>query len=164
MAKEVQQITEEEKIHEQWFEEAKNVTPETLPAFLEHVMGDYGHDYGTACHALTACALAAAWAANHHPGSRGGITGFQAGCVMWGFVQHWQNIKGPVRLVEYEKMLYPQYEEKFQKTITPDTWKWLCEQAAEKLKDQENVHPDVVMHWGRIMAGEVPFGYTVLGG
>lgn len=156
-------ITEKDDVHKAWFEEAKKVTFDTLPAFMKRVMDDYEHDYGTVCHAIAACSLAAAWAANDMKGARGGITGFQSGFVMWGFVQHWLMIKGPMKLVKFEEMLFPQYEDQFDKTISKDTMKWLVEQAKEKLAgDNEFMHADVLEHLKGVAKGLVPFGYRVV--
>lgn len=74
-------ITEKDKdIIEQWYKDASKQTIDTLPEFMNHVLKDYKHDYGTICKAIGACVIAAAWAANASP--QGGITGFQAGEVM----------------------------------------------------------------------------------
>ena len=156
-----QEITEEMGVHKQWFEDAKKQTLETLPAFLAHLMNDYEHDYGTVCHAITAGAVATAWAMNRQP--QGGITGAQAGFIMWGFLQQWMDKKGPMRLVSYEDMLYPQCGRDFTNTISPQIWEFLQAQAREKLATQERAHPNVRAHWESIVAGTVPFEYS-LGG
>lgn len=154
-------ITEEMKVHEEWYKEAKNQTIESLPAFVNHLMNDYNHDYGTICHALTAGAIATMWAMNNH--EQGGITGFQAGAIMWEFIRHWNydHNKCGLKMVNYDNMLYPQYEDKFQKTITPDTWKALQKEAEAKLQESEGAHPAVKEHWERIKAGKLPFGFSV---
>lgn len=151
----------------EWFEQAKNQTIKTLPEFINHVMNDYEHDYGTVVHAISACAIAATWAANKEDGARGGITGFQAGFVMWDFVRQfmYNSNKCGLNIIDYDKMLYPQYEDKFQKTINKSTWEALQEQAKENINDVKNhgrtVHPEIVLHWKMIADGHVPFGYTV---
>ena len=158
-------ITEEMHLEKEWFEQAKKQTFETLPDFMNHVMNDYIHDYGTVCHAVSACALAAAWAANDSKGARGGITGFQAAFVMWDFIKQWDysSNKCGLKIVDYDDMLYPQYDHKFDKTISSNTWEALQERAKELLSENENsiVHPDVREHWKSIVNGLVPFGYTV---
>lgn len=156
-------INEEMHLENEWFEQAKKQTFETLPEFVRHVMNDYAHDYGTVCHAVSACAVAAAWAANKEP--QGGITGFQAGFVMWDFVKQWSypNNKTGLRILNYDDMLYPQYDYKFEKTITPDTWKALQEQAKKELAEEKGytVHPNVISHWQSIVDGVVPYGFVV---
>lgn len=160
------QITEEMNLEKEWFNQAKEQTIETLPGFISHIMNDYMHDYGTVCHAIGACAIAAAWAANKEP--EGGITGFQAGFVMWDFVRQWsyRNNKCGMRIFDYDKMLYPQYDDMFDKTISPAVWNALQEQAKKNLAEDEKdrgypVHPAVIAHWKSIVEGKVPFGYTV---
>ena len=58
-------ITEEMHLEKEWFEQAREQKLETLPEFMNHILNDYRHDYGTICHAISACALAAAWAADN---------------------------------------------------------------------------------------------------
>lgn len=167
MAKEgafVREITEKDGVHEEWFVDARKQTEATLPEFVRHLAHDFVHDYGTICHAVAAAAIAAASAVDHDA-EQGGITGFQAGAVMWRFVQHWLQEKGPLRLVRYEHMLFPQYEDEFAKTIEPDVWKFLQEGAAKNLKDHDKrfTSPEVVAHWKAIVDGVVPFGFVVKG-
>ena len=153
-------ITKKDGTHKEWYKDAKKVnTPDELAAFVTRLTTDYSHDYGTICHACAACAIAAAWTVDHSP--TGGITGFQAGCIMWEFIRNWMSLDSPHRLVDFGNMLYPQYEDKFQKTIGSDVWKWLQEQAKEKLGDDGAVHGAVASHWKTIANGIVPFGYTV---
>lgn len=156
-------ITEDMHLEKEWFEQAEKQTLETLPQFISHIMNDYIHDYGTVCHAISACAIAAAWAASNEPGSCGGITGFQAGFVMWDFIKQWLKTdnKCGLRLIDYDSMLYPQYGYKFEKTITPETWERLKLQAIKNLEDIEYAHQDVIAHWQSIADGNIPFGYIV---
>lgn len=158
-------INEEMRPEKEWFEQAKQQTLETLPEFVRHVMNDYGHDYGTVCHAISACALAAAWAANRE--NSGGITGFQAGFVMWDFVRQWYypRNKTGMRILNYDDLLYPQYGYKFEKTLSPEIWEDVQKAAKEELENNEKqewqAHPDVVAHWQSIAAGVLPFGFVV---
>lgn len=153
-------ITEEMGIHEEWYTQAKQQTFETLPAFLKHLEEDYRHDYGTVCHAMAAAALGATWAMDHAPG--GGITGFQAGAVMWQFIHHWMGDNGPMRLVKFDEMLYPQHAARFDKVISKNTFKYLQEEAAKKLVQPDpQTHPAVLAHWQSIANGVVPFGYKI---
>lgn len=153
-------ITEKDGVHKQWYKDAEKVrTPDELAAFVTRLTTDYAHDYGTICHACAACAIAAAWAVNRSPS--GGITGFQAGCIMWEFIRNWMSKDSPMRLVDFQDMLYPQYERKFQKAISGDVWEWLQEQAKEKLGDDRPAAGAVESHWESIADGVVPFGYEV---
>lgn len=76
----VKTITEEDKVHENWYKEAKDMDMQKLPQFVNGLLEDYEHDYGTICHALSAAAVATMWAMNRDE-RQGGITGFQASCI-----------------------------------------------------------------------------------
>ena len=161
--------TEEMRPQDEWFKQAKEQTLETLPEFINHVMNEYDHDYGTVVHAISACAIAAAWAANREEGASGGITGFQAGFIMWDFIRQWSymNNKTGMRLINYDDLLYPQYANKFEKTITSSTWEHVQKEAKAKIDEAHDdahgyqVHPDVLAHWQSIADGKPPFGFTV---
>lgn len=171
MSTEIIELHEEtaKEIMDKWYADAKTQTFETLPEFIRHVMNDYIHDYGTIVHAIGACCVATAWACNEMPGAQGGITGFQASCVMWDFIRHWMypGNKCGMRLIDYDDMLFPQYEYKFQKTISKETFENLQKEAAERIKKAEESdttfrpHPDVLAHWKSIANGRAPFGYIV---
>ena len=157
-------ITEEDGVHPTWYETAKQQTLATLPDFLRHLAEDYQHDYGTIVHAMSAGAIAAASALDHSPA--GGITGFQAGAVMWGFIANWSGDykDKPLRLVNYEHLLYPQYADHFALTISSETWQWAQEQARRLLAERPNddlVSERVRAHWQTIADGIPPFGLTV---
>jgi hypothetical protein len=134
-----------------------------LAEFVRHLNEDYNHDYGTVVHATAASSLAA----GHLLASQQGITGFQAGCVNWEWIKRWNCWEGPMQIRRFQNMLYPQYDYTFGPTISTETWKWLQEQAVESLarnsKEEEPLGAStrVVEHWQSIVAGEVPFGYTV---
>lgn len=155
-------ITEKMHLEKEWFADAKKQTIETLPNFMNHVLNDYCHDYGTICHAITACSIAAAWAADNS--EHGGITGFQASCVMWEFVRQWSypNNKCGLKIIDFDNMLYPQYEVKFiEQEISKKVWESLQEQAKELLETKTVASDRVIRHWQSIAKGIVPFGYTV---
>lgn len=155
-------ITEEMHLEEEWFKQAEKQTVETLPAFINHLMNDYVHDYGTVCHAVAACALAGMCAADKT--DNGGITGFQAGFVMWDFIRqtNYPSNKCGLRIIDYDDLLYPQYRRKFEKTLSRATWNAIQKQAKKNLEEKESAHPDVVRHWQSIVDGTIPpFGFVV---
>lgn len=162
---EKQVIKEADKVQEEWYREAGKMTMDKLPEFLKHLMEDYVHDYGTICHAHAAGAIATMWAMNREP--QGGITGFQAGAIMWEVVRNWSytDNKTGLKMVNFDNMLFPQYEESFEKKISMEVWENLKKEAAlkiqENLKDSLKASPKVVAHWESIVAGEIPFGYKV---
>lgn len=108
-----------------------------LPKFIEKMMSE-SLEYGSVCCAVAASAIATAWAANKH--KHGGISGFQAGAVMWEFIQQWsyRNNKTGLKIVDHDNMLYAQYEDNFQKTISKSVFKALQKEAGNLLiKDNE---------------------------
>jgi len=145
-------------LREDWYTRAKAQTLETLPAFVKE-LSEVEHDYNTICYAVAAAAVGAAWAVERSPS--GGITGFQAGAIMWEFMDAWNGVKTPARLLKFEDALYPQYADKFN-SISPDTWKWLQEEACKRLEaKEETAAASVVAHWKSIRDGQVPFGLQV---
>ena len=157
---EKQVITEEMHLEKEWFAEAGKMTIDKLPAFIDKMMNGFHHDYGTAVHAVSACALAAAWAACDIEG----LTGFQAGFVMWDFIKGWTKTgnKTGLKLVDYDSMLYPQYQYKFEKLISQETWESIQKEAKRRIKeDGDHAHPLVVEHWKSIIEGVIPFGYKI---
>ena len=155
-------ITEDMGLQKEWCERAKSMKPDDFPEFFRELTEDYEHDYGTVCHAMAAIGLAAMWAFNKSEGARGGITGFQAGCVMWQVIRHmnYESNKCGLRLLDMDDLLYPQYEHKFT-AISKDTWDAVKKEAQNRLLERGNAHPDVVAHWESIVNGKVPFGLRI---
>ena len=153
-------ISEEDKVHEEWYNKSDSMTLKELPEFHRHLMEDYEHDYGTICHALASGAIATMWAMNKEP--QGGITGFQAGAVMWQLIRGWnfKHNKTGMKLVDYDDLLYPQYEEKFEKIISKDTWEALQKEAKERIAGGSGSE-EVQQHWQSIVDGKIPFGYRL---
>jgi len=132
------QITEEENHQKEWYKETSSQTTKTLLKFINHLLNDYDHDYGTVCHALAAGAIATVCAMN----KKEGITGFQAGLVMWEFIRNWvyTNNKTGLKIIDYDKFLYPQYKYYFQKTISKEIWKSIQEQAKKEIENDDKEH------------------------
>jgi hypothetical protein len=154
-------ITEADKEHEQWYKDAKEVKAESLHFFINHLINDYEHDYGTICHAIAAAAVAAATAVDNSSPD-GGITGFQAGAIMWEFIRHWgvYPANALLQIRNLDDMLYPQSDHKFT-TISKYAWGELQKRAKENLEAGKDAHPEVYKHWKSIVNGEIPFGYAV---
>lgn len=159
---EKKEITEEMELQKEWYERAKSMRPEDFPEFFREMTEDYIHDYGTVCHAMAAVGLAAMFAFNNSEGACGGITGFQAGCVMWEVIRYmnYENNKCGLRLLDMDDLLYPQYEHKFT-AISKDTWDAVKKEARKRLLERGAAHPDVVAHWESIVEGNVPFGLRI---
>lgn len=149
-------------VKESWYIEAREMTVEKLPDFIQRLTTEYRHDYGTICHAMSAIAVASAWAVDKT--EQGGITGFQAGAVMWQFIHNWymDDNKTGLRLIDYDHLLFPQYGDSFNKEIDTHTWEKVQEQAKLKLKkDSGNASQNVIDHWKSITDGVIPFGFSV---
>lgn len=131
-----------------------------LVQFLQYVKDNCNCGYGEAPRAIAQAAIAVAG----YLASEFGITGFQNSCTMWDFIQDWSysNNKCGMRIVDYDEMLYPQYEYKFEKTISKETFSAIQKEAAVRLENKLNyASPAVLQHWKSIAEGNVPFGYTV---
>ena len=127
-------------IKKEWQDKAAKTTIETLSDFLKELTEHYQHDYGTICHATAIAAIAAANAVNHS--SQGGISGFQAGCIMWGFITRWNHSdnKTGMKLVDYDNFLYPQYEDEFDKTLDVDAWERIQKEATALIDEADRKH------------------------
>ena len=160
-----------ELVKKRWFKKAEKQTFRMLPKFIEEIQE---HDainwdktasdtcYEMACHATAAIALGAAWAA----AEAFGITNFQASHAMWDFIREWQysDNKTGLKIIDFDNMLYPQYDYRFDKTISTKTWRAIQAEAKRRLEEHPEACFEVVMHWQRIANGEVPFGYSVSDG
>lgn len=156
----MKKIKEEDKIHLEWYEETRKInTIEEFNSFFHKLTKEYEHDYGTICHAIAAIGIAAMRLMDKD--EQAGITGFQASCITQFIMEHWGSIKPPYKLLQYERMLYPQYEYEYEKTMSNSTFNWLKEQAQEKLVNDKNMHPNVKAHMLSILVGCVPFGYKI---
>lgn len=160
--KKMKLVLDEEKskdIFISWEKQADAVkTKEQLDMFLKKLIKRYVHDYGTIVYAISAGMKATFNFINRSP--QGGITGFQASFLGWDLARQFlvHGEKGPLSLKIWERALYPQYEGIFKSTISKDTWKWLQEQAKEKLSSKQTKSVEVEKHWQNIVDGKIPFG------
>lgn len=131
----MRKITEEMGLQKEWMERAQKIsTSDELRAFVDELRGDYTHDYGTICHAIAAAAIAGAYAVERGP--QGGITGFQAGAIMWEMIKGWGVWNdGPLQIIQWGHLLYPQYDEGMPRSISPDTLLAVQEKAKKRLMD-----------------------------
>ena len=130
-----------------------------LMDYIQDIRDNYNIGCGTAPRAIAQAALAT----SYYLADVFGITWFQAGCVMWDFIEDWffRGNKCGLKIVNYDDMLYPQYNRKFQKTISKDTFEALQKEAENNLKEGGYAHPNVIKHWKSIVDGNVPFGYII---
>lgn len=160
--------TTEQEFREQAYEIAKSVnTTEELAEFVNFISCT-PLDYGTVVYAQCATMLAAQHVMNES--EQGGITGFQAGFIGWEMVKKFMSVGDcGLTIIDWENMLYPQYEERFEKTISRGIFEGLQKKAKERLaksNDDESIngyslHPEVRKHMESIVSGVVPFGYVI---
>lgn len=155
-------MSDEFAIKQELKDKRKNIKSfDDLVEFLKDVDEHYNIGYGSSPRAIAQAALATAW----YLSGRFGITGFQSGATLWDFIEDWSSVGKQTqcaKIIDYDNMLYPQYEDKFDKSITPEVWESIQKAAKSKLeKDAKYAHPNVVKHWKSIVAGKVPFGFYV---
>jgi len=133
----------EAEYRKQVFPKANKVkTKEDLSKFIDEVTG-FDHGYGTIVIGCAAVMKAAFRVVDNSP--NGGITGFQAGCLGWEMIKEFMSIDGPAKIIDYDKMLYPQSTETFERVIKKSTWEHIQKKANENLDaDKEHVHPNVL--------------------
>lgn len=143
---------------------SKIKTFDELVAFLSKVKNEYNYGYGEAPRAIAQAALATAW----YLSSEFGITGFQAGAIMWDFIVDWRftSNKCGLRIVDFDELLYPQYRYKFEHTNIPvDVWNKVQEEAKRLVADVDmnsnNEHyvmpcESVYKYWKQLAAGKIP--------
>lgn len=153
-------MDKEFEVKEQLENERKDIKSfDDLVNYIQNIKDNYNIGYGSAPRAIAQAALATAW----FLASDFGITGFQADCTTWDFVRGWSysgNECG-LRIIDYDNMLYPQYNEYFEKTISKDVFNELQNTAKKKLESSDYACSAVVEHWKSIVNGNVPFGYIV---
>lgn len=138
--------------------EAKST--EDIFELIEEVKTNFNYNYGVAPRSIAAVCVALA---NYLSGEMG-LTGFQAGFVMTDFMFGYQynHNKCGIKILDYDDMLYPQHEQRFDKIITPHVWECIQRSARKKLsEDKYHAHDKVIEHWQSIVDGKVPFGYKV---
>lgn len=158
-------ITEEQGIHKEWMARAKKIqNSQELKDFIDELNKKYSHDYGTICHFIAAAAVGAANAVQHGP--QGGITGFQAGCIMWSIIDGWGVWgSGPKQVIEWENLLYPQYDYKMPRSVTRRTFDHLQKKAKEGLNREQDrkgtMSAKVLERWTLVAEGRLPPGMEV---
>lgn len=164
--------TTEKEFKAQAYEIAKSVNNTDELAEFINFISNYPLDYGTAVYAQCAAMLAAQHVMNE--GEQGGITGFQAGFIGWEMVKKFMSVGDcGLSIRDWENMLYPQFEERFEKTIPRNIFEGLQKKAKERIEkadaatqeEKDNfgfgLHPEVRRHMESIANGVVPFGYVI---
>ena len=127
-------------LRKEWIATAKKAKIDQLPDVINSMLDGHEHDYGTICHVTAIAALAGANAVNNS--EQVGISGYQAGAVMWEFIREflYTSNKIGLKITDYDNLLFPQYADNFDKTITANAWSALQKAAAEKMIESEAAH------------------------
>lgn len=128
---------------------------QALDIFIEDVVEKYNNDYGGVCYAIGNAAYATAMYLAH----KCGITGFQAGEVMWEFIRQWdfRNNECGLRIINYDDLCYPQYLYKFEGMKIPqEVWDRVIKKCQNLMKNEEHACNKVKQHWSAIANGFIP--------
>ena len=143
-----------------WFEEAKkcNLEDGSLNKFLDHLKNDYQFDYGTSARATAAAAFATA---NAFAGYIG-LTGFLWSCAAMYIIGKmcFPHNKLGYRIVDYDNLLYPQYEHDFVGCRISASGAESLRREAQANIDESNgrvVHPAVMAWWNRLAKKDFPY-------
>ena len=153
-------VSEDDKdIIDSWYKRANEIKPETFGDFVNELLHGYDLDYGAKIHAASACTIAMFYACDD-------IFGFSSYQYSTSVMQvlyklNYRINKTGIRVLDYDDMLYPQYEDKF-RSIRQKTWKLIRKRADELIaKNKSMAGPSVLNHWTSISLGVVPFGYYI---
>ncbi len=151
-------MTEKEYRDAVYAKAAEVKTAEDFTALIRE-MDEYAHDYGTIVYACAAAAIAGFNVMDRT--KSGGITGFQAGCIMWEMVHKFGMFsEGPMRIQDFDKLRYPQYDKDWPIRISPDSAA-ILQQRAALTAAEPHIHEEVKRRNQEIAAGNFPSFVTV---
>ena len=153
MAKTEVTLEECRTLDEAGLRDAELPWPNTEEELIEQIdaLVNREHDYGTCVYAMSLAAFAAFRYVSH----KLGVSGFQASCADLDFLSRSRRLEHGFRIVGYENLLYPQYEEAFDEldfwTLIRANIKRLSEEAGKLLEKTEPTHPEVRAHWEKLV-------------
>jgi hypothetical protein len=157
----IDESTEEfKKIKKDWEKEATEQTLDTIPEFINKLMNNYEHDYGTIIHATWAAMSGTFYACDNS--EQGGFSGFQAGFLGWKAVRKFlYDDEVGMKLLGYKDLIYPQQEYVFT-TIPKSIFEKAQEVAKKEIEENgHTMHKEVKDHMEKIIAGKAPFGLKI---
>lgn len=149
---------EEKEAREYFLAKAEKVkTQDDLNCLLDEIRAS-NFDYGGIVIACMAGMIGAFHVVNRS--DAGGITGFQAGYIMWECIRRFGMFGDDaiLRIVDYRDLMFPQCDYNFT-TIPSSSRDKLV--AAAKSYDTKNCHPDVANRIKSIAEGNLPCGLEV---
>lgn len=150
--------TSENEQYLSWYRESKKEkTNEEIIEFNEEILNNYPHDYESICHAIAASTLTHL----HNCLYRCGATGAQANYTTWQIIRQMFNIESGAKLINYDDMIYPQYDIEFEddRELPKEVFEKLQEMAKRSLDEHGRMDATVRKHMESIVDGKVPFGY-----
>ena len=145
--KSIKEMTEKE------LREAEVTTPKSIEELNQYIddLVTRQHDYGTCVYAMSM----SAFATFNYVARKLGVTGFQASCADLDFIGRSRMMKDGFRIIDYNKLLYPQYltEEHFPsiKKLMMDNKESLKEKAKNLLDENgERANNQVIKHWKKL--------------
>jgi len=130
--------------------ETKEKWPKNIEELTDYInsLTNRPNDYGTTVYAMSLAAVATFNYMSHMLGA----SVFQAGCADLDFISRTRRMKHGFRILDYEKLLYPQYledDETFpsHEKILEDNKVTLAKLAKQKLAERCGVHPNVKARW-----------------
>ena len=150
----------EQEYRDAVYAEAKKISsPEELSNFIKR-LSDYQHDYGTIVYACAAARMAAWRVVDKSP--QGGITGFQAGCVMWETVKDLGRFsEGPLKILDFDNIRFPQYDDSWGVSLSRKSAAVLSERAKSFLDNNRDCNKSVLTRNKNIAAGKFPAFVTI---
>lgn len=152
-------MMKENEFREKFYKKAEDVkSMDGLKILFDEIMSEE-LDYGTVVLAGSAMMIASFNVVNRS--NQGGMTGFQASFVAHEMIKQFMNILPPYQVLDFNKMLFPQYRDDFENTISYDTWDHLQTKAKEYIANVKEPNENVLGHWQSILKGVIPFGYKI---
>lgn len=166
LVKEFEQIEKEHdefEVKKELQGKRKNINSlEDLMHYISDIEENYTLGYGAVPRAIAQAMLATGL----YLANKNGLSGFQANCVLMDIFTGWNHMsnKCGLKVIDYDRMLYPNCEDEFDKTIPQPIFEALQKEAQNWLNDPcliEIASPAGIKHLQSIVNGTPPFGYKV---
>jgi hypothetical protein len=143
-------------LQEQWYEQARQQTLETMPEFIRYLLDEYSHDAQTIVHAMVAGCLATLSAMNAHP--EGDLGPSQSSQLLGLFIRKWARLDGPAKIMSWAALLDPEYEDQCMR-VPEEVSLYLRSLARQVLDSKTYKNESHRIHLERIEQGEMPWGF-----
>jgi hypothetical protein len=122
------------------------------------VLTERRQTYGTCVYAMALAAEATYNLVAH----KLGVTGFQASCADMRLLARNRSMKHGFRIIDYGKLLYPQYKREFDRIkLSAEQFDHIRKAARALLDEEDTADPNVAAHWAYVAYGGRPFDLAV---